>query len=166
MFQQLFSRRGRTTFNIEPHVGILPLKLEMPRNEVQRLMRNLGYGLSSSHDQSDYYIESSVQVEFDAAEKASFIGISPHHETDVLYNGKRVFEHEAEFVFSFIRECGDEMYSEYEPREYLFRKQILTLWDAAEQYELGGERFPVWGQIGVGNQYYLSAVDAINGLGN
>ena len=40
--------------------------------------------------------------------------------------------------------------------------QIVTLWNADEQYDQrrGGERI-VWGQVGLGNDAYLRAIEAL-----
>ncbi|EPJ81519.1 hypothetical protein CFII68_18785 [Pseudomonas sp. CFII68] len=46
----------------------------------------------------------------------------------------------------------------------MFPNQILTLWDADEQYDRqGGERREVWGQVGIGTNAYMAAIRAIKG---
>jgi hypothetical protein len=51
---------------------------------------------------------------------------------------------------------------EFDRYEYRFPNQILTLWDADEQYDhQGGEGREVWAQVGIGNHAYMAAIDAI-----
>ncbi|WP_139213161.1 hypothetical protein [Pseudomonas kilonensis] len=50
------------------------------------------------------------------------------------------------------------------PLFLMFPNQILTLWDADEQYDRqGGERREVWGQVGIGTSAYMAAIRAIKG---
>ena len=45
---------------------------------------------------------------------------------------------------------------------FVFPNQIVTLWEADEQYDrLGGEQRPIWALVGLGNQRYLEAVRAV-----
>ncbi|MCK9740495.1 hypothetical protein [Pseudomonas syringae] len=51
---------------------------------------------------------------------------------------------------------------EFDRYEYFFPNQILTLWDADEQYDRQGEEeLEVWGQVGIGNDAYVAAIEAI-----
>ncbi|MFT5400173.1 MAG: hypothetical protein ACI9LO_002753 [Planctomycetota bacterium] len=142
-------------FEITPHTGIGPVKLGMSQEEIKAAL-----GVSSdsgSNKSSDYYFANSLQVEFSEG-KADFIGLSYSDEYIALYQGKNVFDIEAPELFRVMaqNESGVHKYDAY---EYLFPEQILTLWDADEQYDrIGGEERVVWGQLGLGSKSYLKAV--------
>jgi len=154
--------RTKLSFDVVPHVGILPIKLATSRQEIGEMMRELGHHKSNTLGQIDRYIDGSVGVEFDAEDRASFVELHPHRDLVVTYRGEDVFDQPAEEVFRLIAKSGAEDDRDFDPSEHLFRKQIVTLWHADPQYDLGGERFPVWGSIGVGDQGYLRFVDQLN----
>ena len=121
-------------------------------------MSQLGHEPSLSRETQDLYIENSVQVEFDTEEGASFIGLAPHPTIKVVYRGMDVFSRPAEEVFAFIQKHEGMDPAAYDPEGYLFTEQIITVWNADEQYDINGERFPVWGQVGIGNTAYAAAM--------
>lgn len=62
-----------------------------------------------------------------------------------------------------IAAAADESgHHEFDPLEYCFPNQILTLWSADPQYDYRrkGAR-QVWGAVGLGNEVYLSAIKAL-----
>jgi hypothetical protein len=57
-------------------------------------------------------------------------------------------------------DSGPHVFDRY---EYCSPNQILTLWDADEQYDRqGGEEREVWGQIGIGSKEYVAAVEGLH----
>ena len=65
-------------------------------------------------------------------------------------------------LFSLIASTDDSGAHEFTDSEYLFPGQIITLWDADEQYDRqGNETRPVWAQVGIGNSAYAEAIAAI-----
>ena len=122
-------------------------------------MFDLGFNADiKERDKRLYCFENSIQVEFDDADTASFIGISSHSQIDLFFQGYDLFEMGAEQVFKVFQnaENGDRAtFTEY---EYIFPQQIVTLWDADIQYDRRGERFPVWAEIGIGSKAYYETV--------
>ena len=142
-------------FEITPHIGIGAVKLGMSKEEIKTILGSSSY--SGSSNSSDYYFSNSFQIEFSEG-GADFIGISYSPEYVVLYQGKNVFDIEALELFELIakNESGIHKYDSY---EYLFPEQILTLWDADEQYvRIDGEERVIWAQVGIGSNSYLKAV--------
>lgn len=166
MLKNLFKKVSHQ-FEIVPHVGILPVRLGMTREEVEQVMRTHGHRPSSqcrsnSYGVIDYFIENSFQVSSDLAGRVNFIGISPHPEFSVTLHGKDVFRNDSVTIFRHIQKISGGDYLAYNSNDHLFRDLILTLYDADEQYDRWKERFPVWAEIGIGNEAYLASVDAID----
>lgn len=154
--------REALLFEVVPHVGILPICLDATREDVAKRMRDLGHTKSSTLGQTDRYIDGSVGVEFDKNDRVQFVELFPHRDLAATFFGVNVFDRPAEEVFSLIAEREGNDLDTFDPQENLFRRQIVALWHADPQYDLGGERFPVWGAIGVGNRSYLQNVDALD----
>ncbi len=73
-----------------------------------------------------------------------------------------VFSLEASELFSLVTAADGSGPHEFTASEYLFPGQIITLWDADEQYDRrGGETRPVWAQVGIGNPAYVEALSLI-----
>ncbi len=176
MIKRLFGRPRKVELEIQPHVGILPVRLGATSDEVRTVMKDLGRDLSSSRDdaallrklgvdppegvsRTDYYIENALQVEITDDDRVSFIGIAPHADIRATFNGRDVFDLPAEALFEDLKDQFDAADIVFDEASVLFPDQILTLWEADPQYDVKGERFPVWGQIGVGTPEHLKAVD-------
>jgi hypothetical protein len=126
------------------------------------MMSQAGYPRNYRRDDSDYFVSSAVQVEYNAQGRASFIGIAPHARIELLYHGVDLLRTPAKQVFDLIQKNESQQDdAEYSPLEYLFPDQIITLWAADKQYDLNGERTPAWGQIGIGDEGYLNAINAL-----
>jgi hypothetical protein len=98
-------------------------------------------------------------VEFDGDHSAQFIGIACHPAYRLSYRGVNVFDVPANELFALIASFDGSGSHEFNANEYEFPNQIVTLWEADEQYDrLGGEQRPMWGQVGLGNQRYLEAI--------
>jgi len=108
----------------------------------------------------DFFCDASVQVEYEEDDTASFIGVSFHSSFICTYRGMNVFDTPADALFSLMASFeGDGTEHAYNYSEYVFPKQILTLYDADSQYDrLGGEVRPIWAQVGIGDARYLTAV--------
>lgn len=159
---QIFKTNKRARFEIVPHSGILPIFLGSTRDDVKKVMFDLGFNDDLVvRDKRLYFFENSIQVEFDDADTVSFIGISSHSEIDLFFQGHDLFEMGAKQVFEVFQHAengGRAIFSEY---EHLFPQQIVMLWDADTQYDRRGERFPVWAEIGIGSKAYYETVKAI-----
>jgi hypothetical protein len=151
-------------FRIEPHVGIGPILLGAARDDVRAALFSLSFPLRISRGRSDYFCDSSIQVEFGDDDRADFIGCSCCLHYTLTYRGTNVFDVPAEELFALIADNDGSGPHSFNPAEYRFPKQILTLWEADCQYDrLGSEQRSVWGQVGLGNQRYLDDVLRIEG---
>ncbi len=153
---------SKLCFELVPGKGALPLLLGSSRRGIGETMEGLGHKISARHGQSDRYVRNCVQIEFDEDGLASFIGISTDSGIELIYRGRDILHLPSHEVFDLIKENEPECDFEYSDVTHLFRNQIITLWDADEQYDSFDERFPVWGQIGIGNENYLAAIDEID----
>jgi hypothetical protein len=144
---------------IQPHIGVGPIRLGMMRNETRDVMLGLSAPLESSRDASDYYFAKSIQVEFEPDGTVSFIGVNSHRDILLEYDGMDLFDLEAPAVFELFAKRDRSGEHRYNKNEYIFPSQVLTLYDADSQYDhRRGESRPVWGQIGIGDQRYLTAI--------
>lgn len=102
----------------------------------------------------------------DDAGCAQFIGISSYPVCSVTYFGKNAFDTPAQELFDLIAARDDSGEHRFNDSKYVFPNQIVTLWDADEQYDrLGNRSRLIWAQIGVGNRTYLAAIGEIENRG-
>ena len=150
--------------NLVPHSGAGPVLLGSSRGQAREALLALGFPLEWSRDSTDYFCESAIQTDCGPDDRVSFIGLSCHERFTVEYQGKNVFALSAPEVFALISASESSDSHTYEDYEYCFPDQIITLWDADEQYDrLGNESQPVWAQVGMGDQAYAAAIAAIRG---
>jgi len=115
----------------------------------------------------DYFCEHFIQVEYDDDELVHFIGIACHRAYLLTYEGINVFGVPAPQVFAEIAARDGSGVHEYDDAGLVFPNQIVTLWEADEQYDrLGGEQRVIWGQAGLGNRKYLDAINRIQRRGS
>jgi hypothetical protein len=150
--------------SLEPLIGVGPIKFGMSRIAARAELQKLGIPLSSSEESLDYFYENAIQIEYTEHDRASFIGIASHKTLFPTYYGQDVFSLTAKEFFNLVAEHETEDAHKFDSSEYLFRDQILTLWDADTQYDYRtqGKR-QVWGQVGLGNLEYLALTDKIRG---
>ncbi|KPA90716.1 hypothetical protein [Pseudomonas asplenii] len=147
-------------FNIVPHEGIGPARLGASRENTRLAMTADGFTLKHDTETQDYFDlpELGIQVEYSAGQ-ASFIGVSCYAACQVMYDGVNVFDTEAEELFGRMARADGSGEHSLNTHEHLFPRQILTLWDADEQYDrMGGEERRVWAQVGLGDADYLAAI--------
>lgn len=138
-------------FEIIPHVGIGPIKLGMSRDEVLKALGKETF--SSKSNNSDYYFDNSIQIEF-LNDQADFIGVASNDECTITYKGQNVFDINAKELFARINTYEDTNH-DFNAFEYVFPTQIITLWEADTQYDIK-EPFDreIWGQVGIGTKLY------------
>lgn len=152
------------TLDLIPHSGAGPILLGSLRAEVREVLSTLGFPLEDSRGSLDYFCESSIQIEYSPEGHVWFIGLSCHQRYTVQYKGKDVFALEAPEIFALIAASETFKLHAYNSYEYCFPDQIITLWDADEQYDrIGNASKPVWAQVGVGDQCYVEAISALRG---
>jgi len=148
-------------FEIIPHKGIGPVLLGMNRSEVITIMAGIGGGSPESRsDLTDCFFENSFQVSYNDQGKVEFIEIANDPQHEFILWDRDVFDQTAHETLSHIMQfdSADPELSEGE-NNFFFSSLILTLWDIDEQYDhKGGQKRPMVGAIGVGDQNYLSEI--------
>ena len=136
----------------------------MTRESVRSELVAAGVALTHAEGDLDYFYDNSLQVEYGEDGHADFIGVSSDESLIVSFFGMDVFDTPAEQVFSAIAQRETAGMHAFDPLEYLFPQQIVTLWDAAAQYDhRGGQKRIIWAQIGLGTERYLSDVRRLAG---
>ncbi len=121
-----------------------------------------GYPLEQSHGGVDYFSKASMQLSYSPDDEVWFIGVSGNSPITYMFKGVNVFAVSASELFALMAASDGSGPHDFDRYEYCFPNQILTLWDADEQYDRqGGEEREVWGQVGIGNDSYVAAIDAI-----
>lgn len=155
------------TLEICPLVGVGPLRLGVERSRARDALSALGFHLESSRGASDFFCDHAIQVEYSPDGVVWFIGISASERFMAFYLGHDVFDLPAQDLFTLAAAADNSGVHGFSSQEYCFPKQILTLWDADEQYDRkGNEERLVWAQIGVGSSGYAAAVAAIESQSN
>ena len=148
---------------ITPHVGIGPVLLGASRESVRLAVAGIGFPFESSRNALDFFAQASIQVEYGDDDTAEFIGVCYHRDFTATYHGINVFDIVAPELFAAIASHEVSSVPSFDSNEYVFPDQIVTLWEADEQYDrLGGEQRLVYAQVGVGNHCYLEAIRAIH----
>lgn len=149
-------------FEILPLEAIGPMRLGATRFVARQAMSEIGFPLEHSHDGVDYFCDSCVQLSYGLGDEFWFIGVSGNLQFTFMFKGVNVFSRSATEVFSLMAASDDSGPHDFTSYEYWFPNQILTLWNADEQYDREGEESrEVWGQVGIGNGAYLAAIRAI-----
>ena len=146
---------------IKPHIGIGNIKLGSTRTEAKQLAESMGFSLESSNDTLDYFCDSSIQLEFGESGLLQYIGLTYHDSYQALYEGVNVFDTEANTLFKIInkKEVTPSLFNDY---EHVFPTQIISLWDSDSQYDrYQNESRCIWASVGVGDENYLKASEAI-----
>ena len=147
---------------ISPHQCIGPICLGDTRAMARDALAAVGFPLESYNGPKDYFCQAAIQTECDEHGFIWFIGLSQSERYLARYRGVDVFALPAGELFSLIASADDSGAHEFNDSEYLFPGQIITLWDADEQYDRqGNETRPVWAQVGIGNADYVEAVSAL-----
>ncbi|MFJ4444879.1 hypothetical protein ACIPZ8_22675 [Pseudomonas sp. NPDC089422] len=150
-------------FEILPLHSVGPARLGATRVEVRQAMDASGFPLQTAHGNCDYFSNAAMQIEYGADDKALFIGVSGGAAFRVVFKGVDVFNLPANEVFALMADADGSGPHDFNSDEYCFPNQILTLWDADEQYDRDGdETRPIWAQVGIGSGAYLAAIVAID----
>ena len=143
---------------ITPHESIGPIRLGADRSFIRATLKRVGLRLEAERGSSDYFCESTIQVEFGDDGRADFIGIGSAPPFPIIYRGIDVFDVSATELFDLIARHEGSREHLFDRYEYVFPDQIVTLWDADSQYDHRGNRERlIWGQVGLGSSRYLEA---------
>jgi hypothetical protein len=101
------------------------------------LMESLGFAISHSRDGMNYYDDNSIQLDFFDDNVLHFIGFAHSSNFSVSYCDNDPFNCDARALFQRIvaNEPTEIPFNEYDP---FFPSQIISLWDAQEQYDYKG----------------------------
>jgi len=153
-------------FELEPHKGFGPAMLGSSREAARAAMAFSGFPMERPGKRSDRYCDSAVQIECDDKELVQFIGVGYSPRFKAIYRDVEIFGVGAEQLFHLIADADSTGPHEFDASEYLFPGQIVTLWDANNQYDyLGHESQAVWAQVGLGNATYLASIAKFRGNG-
>jgi hypothetical protein len=134
----------------------------MHRQELRRILFDFGLPLTETRNDLDYFCENALQVEYGNDDEADFIGVSCHQDYLTFYYGVNVFDTPAKRLFRLVAERDGSGNHVFDPSGYTFPNQIITLWEADEQYDkYENETRKIWAQIGLGTQHYLDDVSEI-----
>jgi hypothetical protein len=160
---------AKLVLEFEPHRGFGPLKLGSAREDTRAAMAAIGFPLEESQvdplglsqTEMDFFCDGSIKIE-SAGGRINFIGVFYSDAYVAQYRGVDVFDVTARELFQIAAAADNSGHHEFDPLEYCFPNQILTLWNADPQYDYRrkGAR-QVWGQVGLGNEVYLSAIKAL-----
>jgi len=148
----------KTVFNILPNVGAGELVLGTSRATSQSTLKRLGFTLSKTRDNMDYYDDNSIQLDYFNDDVLHYIGFAHSPNFEVVYNHVDPFDTDAAKLFELINvnETTAIPYNDYDP---LFPTQIISLWNAQEQYDYNGEhQRPVFATFSIGDQHYLNDI--------
>jgi len=147
---------------ITPLIGVGPLVLGKNQDWCRSALKAFGFPVTSSRRFIDRADDGCIALEYDESWNLQHIGLAVSEHFIARYEGVDVFDIAAPELFAKIAQkekTGDHV---YDPSEYVFRGQIISLWEADEQYDRRrGETRPIYGSFGVGNQVYLNAIDEI-----
>ncbi len=146
-----------------PHDGLGPLKLGAGRSAIRAAAEALGLGAGVQHAESDAFAEESIQIDYDATGRARFIGVAPLPATHrVTCAGLDCADTPAADLFSALAAGEGGGNHAFDADGYLFPRQIVALWAAAEEYDVlapAGRKRPIWGQVGIGTPAYRDIIE-------
>jgi hypothetical protein len=146
---------------INPNKSIGPIEFGMSRINVQNQLSKIDCKLEFERDSQDFFMNSAIQVEYEKDNTVSFIGIASNHNIELLYHNFDLFNLSSEESFNLIASNESSLHT-YDEFEYLFKEQIITLYEADTQYDnKGNYKRSVWGQIGLGDNRYLNAINEL-----
>lgn len=145
--------------DIYPRIGIGPIQFGATREQVRKSLLENSIPFERERRLKDFFLESSIQVEYDKDGTASFIGISSRPSLSLFFNNVDLFDSEASTVFNLFAEHDNSGSHIFTSHEYSFPGNILTLYEADEQYDYRRNKLrPVWAEIGAGDSRYLNAI--------
>jgi len=152
----------KPVFEIRPLHSLGPVRLGSSRADARHALSRLGFALENARGKSDFFCNASIQVSCDDAGKVHFVGITGTDQFEAQFKGQDVFSLAAPELFSLVAASDESGAHEYDPHEYCFPNQVVTVWDADAQYDRhGAAARPVWGQVGVGSPAYGATFAAI-----
>lgn len=150
-------------FEIEPHVGIAPIRFGMSRADVVQEMAKIGGG--NPVDKGgviDCFFNNGFQVSY-RDDTVEFIEVCNEPDHTFVLAGMDVFDMPANELVARLEalDSVDPVLSDN--YSYCFPNLIVSLWEADEQYDRkGGEKRPIFGAVGIGDERYLAAIRAIH----
>jgi hypothetical protein len=154
--------------DLVPRIGAGPLLLGSTRDDIAKAAASIGLVKeAASGDVCDYFTENIVQIEYGDDGRALFIGIACNTgEIGALYQGKNLLDMTAKAALALVAKGERDNAIPTMASDPVLRDQIITFWDADTQYDhirhaTGQRPRKIWGQVGIGNDAYLAAIDEI-----
>lgn len=135
------------------------MKLGMNRAQVREALSSYSNNDLDqiSNPTLDYAFGNSLQIEYDDAGHAQFIGVGGYLGCgcDYVFRDRLVGAYSAQELFNLLADLDGGGNHVFNDTEYFFPNIMMTVWEADSQYDyLGGESRPVYGQVGVANSRY------------
>lgn len=112
------------TYDIEPHVGVGPIKLSMSHGEVRRLFGEPRAVI----DGREFYFDGFF-IDFDSAGQVEFIELAESRHFRALFRGACLHELPAEEAVQLVSRYGEYDRNDPEPGySYIFVDLQLSLW--------------------------------------
>lgn len=149
-------------FEIIPRKGFGPLILGKNQDWCRGALKAAGFPVTSSRRFMDRAADGCIALEYDESWNLQHIGLAVSEHFIARYEGVDVFDLAAPELFAMIARHDRSGEHTYEPNDYVFRGQIISVWEADEQHDRRrGETRPIYGSFGIGNEIYLKAIDEI-----
>jgi len=148
-------------FKIHARLGAGDLTFGTERDNVRSMLDSLGFAMTSSSGNMDFYDDNSIQLDFFDDDILHWIGFAYSANSRVSYNTVDPFDQNSSELFDLINsnESPPIPFNDYDP---LFPTQIIALWDAQEQYDYNGNhQRRVFATFSIGDQRYLDEMLAI-----
>jgi hypothetical protein len=152
-------------YQLVPHLGVAGVRFGMPRGEVIARATARGWVLQHERPSSLVYgFESAGPAISFGSDGVDHIEFAAAATTEVTYRGINVFDTPAPQLVKLNRANEQRLgYDDAPPYVehglQLLRGEIITLYDAAKQYDYwGGHRRNVYFKIGIGSRGYYAAL--------
>ena len=163
----LKTRKDKLSYEVIPKIGIGPVRLNMTREEVRRVMAEKPfpfYKTRNSRYETDAFHRNSFQVFYDDDKPhVDYIELSGNEAYTVLYSGMDVFGTEADELVALISQHAalDENNEEL-CYSYVFPELELSVWRSIIPESSDDEDGQYFSTIGIGRVGYYSK-SALNG---
>ena len=151
---------GAVTYEVIPHVGVGPVRLNMPRAQCRAAMVEPPRVFRKTLDSAvttDAWHRSSFQVFYDAAERVEYIELSKAPDVEPTVDGVAVLRVSAEEAVEHIGRIAAFDGSDPEwPYSYVFQGLDLALWRPTLPEDADDAEGRTFSTVGVGVRGYFA----------
>lgn len=145
-----------TTYAVEPHVGVGPIKLSMSRAAARAAMLAAGQThVADTHAARDLFHRNSFQVWFDAGDVVEYIELSRDADFEATLQAVRILQLPVDQAVRFVERFAP--YSTTDPElgwSYVFPMLDLSLWRPVTE----GPEARTFATVGIGRAGYYARV--------